>query len=146
MDSRIVRKSWVKDSTYSSYVICGVAVYIQLIESGAVDWSYNITGHDGSCEFLPHFKRYAKTNNQSKLTKNRLSNMGIATIAYRVGANVVNGLDAVQKNILAQKLGFDDDGIAQIVVDENLNNKETIIIKEHQDDLTKSVPELFAVK
>ena len=41
---------------------------------------------------------------------------------------------------------FDDDGIAQIVVDENLNNKETIIIKEHQDDLTKSVPELFAVK
>ena len=72
--------------------------------------------------------------------------MGIATIAYRVGANVVNGLDAVQKNILAQKLGFDDDGIAQIVVDENLNNKETIIIKEHQDDLTKSVPELFAVK
>ena len=80
-------------------------------------------------------------NNQSKLTKNRLSNMGIATIAYRVGANVVNGLDAVQKNILAQKLGFDDDGIAQIVVDENLNNKETIIIKEHQDDLTKSVPE-----
>ena len=146
MASRIVRQSWVKDSTYSSYVICGVAVYIQLIESGAVDWSYNITGHDGSCEFLPHFKRYAKTNNQSKLTKNRLSNMGIATIAYRVGANVVNGLDAVQKNILAQKLGFDDDGIAQIVVDENLNNKETIIIKEHQDDLTKSVPELFAVK
>jgi hypothetical protein len=121
--SRIVRNAWPNDATCSSYVICGLAVYIQLVERGSVDWSYNITGRDdGTCEFLPYFKKYAENNNQTQLTKNRLSNMGVATIAYRIGANVINGLDYNECVQLATKLGFDDEGISQIVTSEKLKD------------------------
>lgn len=123
--SRIVRHSWPKDATCSSYVICGLALYIQLIENGSVDWSYNITGwDDGTCEFLPKFKKYAAKNNQTQLTRNRLSNMGVATIAYRIGANVINGLNYNECVELATKLGFDDEGISQIVTTEKLKDTQ----------------------
>jgi hypothetical protein len=121
ISSRIVGQAWEGDSTVSSYVICGLGVYIQLIESGALSWSANITGRaDGSCDFLPKMKKYAKNNTMTSLIKNRLSNMGVATVAFRVAKEVLGVTEHSEQSELAVKLSFDDEGQRILITSEGL--------------------------
>ena len=119
--SKIVGMAWDNDSTVSSYVACGLAKYIQLVDDGALSWSSNITGlNDGSCDFLPRMMKYAKNNSMVKLTRNRLSNMGVATVAFRIASTVLGITDTKEQIELCEKLGFDDEGQTQLVVSEKL--------------------------
>lgn len=116
--SKIVRKSYINDSTVGSYVICGLARYIELINTNSVSWSYHITGIEGTCNFLPKFKSYAKKSSQNSLTKNRISNYAVETVAFRIATRVIGVLDYNEQVELATKLGFDDEGKKQIVTAE----------------------------
>ena len=115
--STIVRKAWSTEGSVSSYVICGLGKYIELINTDALrDFSsYNITSLKDTCDFLPKFKKYAKNNSQNTLTKNRLSNYGIETIAFRIATKVIGGLTNTEQLELAVKLGFDEEGQLQII-------------------------------
>ena len=113
--ARLFRNSWTKDSTVAGYAICGLATYIQLLATDSLTWSYNVTGFDKECDFLPLLKKYAQNKPQTSLTGNRLSNMGVETVAFRFAANVFN-LNTYEEQVeLAGKLGFDQDGIGQMV-------------------------------
>lgn len=118
--SRIIRASWKDDSTISSYVICGLGKYIQLLDVGALSWNINVTGEEASCDFIPKFKEYAQKHNMSVLTKNRLSNFGIETISFRIATNVIGNLSNLQQYELAEKLGFDEDAQKQLVTTNNI--------------------------
>ena len=115
--SNIVRKAWSNESSVSSYVICGLGKYIELIDTEALREfsSYNITSLKDTCDFLPKFKEYAENNSQNTLTKNRLSNYGIETIAFRIATKVIGGLTNTEQLELAVKLGFDEEGQLQII-------------------------------
>ena len=92
-----------------------------LEEPNALSWSYNITGQDnGSCDFLPKFKKFAKNNNMTALVRNRLSNMGVETIAYRIATNVLGVTDNGEQIELCEKLGFDNEGQSILVTSEKL--------------------------
>lgn len=124
--SKIVTKSYDVDPTVGSYVICGLAIYIELIRTSAIkDFpSYNITGIEGTCNFLPKFKAYAKNNSQKSLTKNRISNYAVETVAFRIATRVLDILDINEEVALATKLGFDDEGIKQIVSAETITKAQ----------------------
>ena len=120
--SNIISKAWELESTVSSYVVLGTAKLMSLLEEpNALSWTYNITGRDdGSCDFLEKFKKYAKKNNMTNLTKNRLSNMGVVTIAYRIATSVF-GIDSFKEQVeLCEKLGFDNEGQKILVTAEQL--------------------------
>ena len=117
LGSKIVRKSYDIDPSVGSYIICGLSLYVDLVNSGAVSWSYNITG-DENCDFLHKFKSYAKKNSQNTLTKNRISNYAVETVAFRIATRVLGLLDYNEQVELATKLGFDDEGKKQIVTAE----------------------------
>ena len=121
VSNRIVAQAWKNDSTISSYVSCGLGMYIQLINMGALSWSNNITGrNDGSCDFLPKFQKFAKSNPMNGLVKNRLSNMGVATVAFRIAKSVIGGLNNKEELELAIKLGFDEEGQKILTHSENI--------------------------
>ena len=121
MGSKIVSLGWKEDSTVSSYVACGLAIYVDLIETGALSWSANITGlDDGSCDFVPLVKKYAKNHSMTELTRNRLSNMGVATVAFRIATKALQVNDYKEEVELAEKLGFDDEGIRILCTSEKL--------------------------
>lgn len=113
--SRIIRKSWEDDTTVSSYVLCGLANYIQLEEMNALSWSNNITGFDG-CDILPLMKKFAEENTQGSLTTKRISGYGIATISFRIAYRALKITDMQEQVELATKLGFDEDGTNQVVI------------------------------
>jgi len=123
MSSRIISQAWKDESTVSSYVILGTAMLMSLFdEPNALSWSYNFTGSaDGSCDFLPKFKKYAKNNtSMTTLTKNRLSNMGVQTIAYRIATSVFGVTINSEQVELCEKLGFDNEGQSILVTSEKL--------------------------
>ena len=123
MGSKIVSLGWKEDSTVSSYVACGLAIYIDLIEIGALSWSANITGRDDeTCDFVPLVRKYAEEHNMTELTKNRLSNMGVATVAFRIATQVLQVGGNEEEVELARKLGFDDEGIRILTTSEKLKN------------------------
>jgi len=122
MSSKIITQSWEDDSTISSYVILGNAMLMNLFEEpNALSWSYNITGrNDGSCDFLPKFKKFAKNYNMTVLVKNRLSNMGVETIAYRIATSVLGVKDNKELVELCEKLGFDNEAQTILIPSDKL--------------------------
>jgi len=121
MSNRIVAQAWKGDSTISSYVSCGLGLYVELIEMGALSWSNNITGRDDeTCDFLPKFKQFAKNNTMVSLIKNRLSNKGVATVAFRIATSILGVTEYKEQVELCEKLGFDDEGIGILVTTEKL--------------------------
>ena len=113
--SRVLRKSWKEDSTISSYLLCGLATYIQLEDSGKLSWANNITGLTG-CDITPLLVKFAVTNKQTSLVKNRISKFGIQTIAMRVAYRALGVKTVKDQTELAEALEFDEEGIRQIVV------------------------------
>jgi len=112
MSSKIMIQSWEDESTISSYVILGNSMLMKLFEEpNALSWSYNITGrNDGSCDFLPKFKKFVENGGtMSYLVKNRLSNMGVATVAYRIATSVLGVYSNKELVELCGKLGFDNE-------------------------------------
>ena len=121
--SKVVSRGWEKESTVSSYVVCGLAKYIQLLEDDALSWSANVTGRDdGSCDFVPLLKKYSEKHNMTELTKNRLSNMGVATVAFRIATKALQVIEIKEQVELAEKLGFDDEGITILTTSEKLKS------------------------
>ena len=110
MASKILTQTFKDESTISSYVILGTSLLLsKLEEPDPLSWSYNVTGiDDGSCDFLTKFKKYAENGGTMPyLVKNRLSSMGVATVAYRIGTNVL-GVDSFDERLeLAGTLGFE---------------------------------------
>ena len=103
------------------YVVCGLAKYIQLLEDDALSWSANVTGRDDeTCDFLPLVRKYAENHNMTELTKNRLSNMGVATVAFRIATQVLQVGGNEEEVELARKLGFDNEGITILCTSEKL--------------------------
>ena len=131
MSSKIMTQSWEEESTISSYVILGNSMLMNLLEEpNALSWSYNITArNDGSCDFLPKFKKFAENGGtMSNLVKNRLSNMGVETIAYRIATSVIGVDDLAEQVELCEKLGFDNEAKRILVTAEQLKNKTPIAI------------------
>jgi hypothetical protein len=123
MSSKIMSQAWENESTISSYVILGNAMLMNLLEEpNALSWSYNITARDdGSCDFLPKFKKFVKNGGtMSDLVKNRLSNMGVATVAYRIAISVLGVNDYREQVELCEKLGFDNEAQKILVTSEQL--------------------------
>jgi hypothetical protein len=123
VSSRIMSQAWEDESTISSYVILGNAVLMSLFEEpNALSWSYNITGRDdGSCDFLTKFKKFVKNGGtMSGLVKNRLSNMGVETIAYRIATSVLGVTENKEQIELCEKLGFDNEAQTILVTSEKL--------------------------
>ena len=119
--SKVVSRGWEKESTVSSYVVCGLAKYIQLLDDDALSWSANVTGRDDeTCDFVPLVRKYAENHNMTELTKNRLSNMGVATVAFRIATQVLQVYSNEEEVELARKLGFDDEGITILCTSEKL--------------------------
>lgn len=119
--SKVISLGWEKESTVSSYVVCGLAKYIQLLDDDALSWSANVTGRDDeTCDFVPLVRKYAENHNMTELTKNRLSNMGVATVAFRIATQVLQVYSNEEEVELARKLGFDDEGITILCTSEKL--------------------------
>jgi len=124
ISSKIVSQAWGEASTISSYVILGNSMLLKLLEEpNALSWSYNITGrNDETCDFLPKFKKFAKTNSMASLLKNRLSNMGVATVAFRIATMILGVTDYKQRVDLVEALGFDSEGQEQLVTTTSISN------------------------
>jgi hypothetical protein len=123
MSSKIMTQAWEEESTISSYVILGNAVLMNLFEEpNALSWSYNITARDDeSCDFLPKFKKFAENGGtMSDLVRNRLSNMGVATVAYRIATSVLGVEDNKELVELCEKLGFDNEAQTILIPSEKL--------------------------
>ena len=121
ISSKITSQAWKEESTISSYVILGNSMLMNLFEEpNALSWSYNITGrNDGSCDFLPKFKKFVENGGtMSGLVKNRLSNMGVATVAYRIATSVLGVTEFSERVELCEKLGFDNEGQEILVASE----------------------------
>ena len=80
--ARLFRNSWTKDSTVAGYAICGLATYIQLLATDSLTWSYNVTGFDKECDFLPLLKKYA----QNKIENHE-------TVIFGGDYNIIPGSD-----------------------------------------------------
>jgi len=123
MSSKIMTQSWKEESIISSYVILGNAMLMNLFEEpNALSWSYSITARDDeSCDFLPKFKKFVKNGGtMSNLVKNRLSNMGVETIAYRIATSVLGVEDNKELVELCEKLGFDNEAQTILIPSEKL--------------------------
>ena len=119
--SKIVSLGWKDESTVSSYVACGLSLYIQRLADDVLSWSANVTGRDDeTCDFVPLVRKYAEKHNMTELTKNRLSNMGVATVAFRIATQVLQVYANEEEVELARKLGFDDEGITILCTSEKL--------------------------
>ena len=121
--STIIRKAWKDESVISSYVILGLAKYLRLLDDDCLSWTANCTGRDdGSCDIFPKFKKYAQDKKipMTTLVKNRLSNMGVETIAFRIAAKVIGVTDNKEQIELCQKLGFDNEGQTILTTSEKL--------------------------
>jgi|TARA_R110002073_G_scaffold331802_1_gene517011 hypothetical protein len=131
MSSLIMTQAWKEESTISSYVILGNSMLMNLLEEpNALSWSYNITARDDeSCDFLPKFKKFAENGGtMSDLVRNRLSNMGVATVAYRIAIFVLGVDDFGEQVELCEKLGFDNEAQKILVTAEQLKKKTPIAI------------------
>jgi len=126
--STIIRKSWSKDTSVSSYLLCGLARYIHLENDMVLDFSHNITGKDG-CDLLPKMKNYASENTQGSLVKNRISKYGIETISARIAFNILEVELLSQQTQVAEKLGFDEEGVRQVLAAYRNQVKGTILPK-----------------
>lgn len=119
--AKIICLGWEKASTVSSYIVCGLAKYIQLLEDDVLSWSANVTARDdGTCDFVPLVRKYAEDHNMSDLIKNRLSNMGVATVAFRIATKILQVNEHKEEVELAIKLGFDDEGQRILTTSEKL--------------------------
>ena len=121
--SKIVSLGWKDESTVSSYVVCGLSLYIQRLADDKLSWSANVTGlDDGSCDFVPLFKEYAKSHNMVELTRNRLSGKGLETVSFIIATKVLQLNDHKEEVELAISLGFDDEQVRILTMSEKLKN------------------------
>ena len=120
--STIGRKAWKDESVISSYVILGLAKYLRLLDDDCLSWTANCTGRDdGSCDIFPKFKKFAENGGtMSDLVRNRLSNMGVETIAYRIATSVLGVKDNKELVELCEKLGFDNEAQTILIPSEKL--------------------------